>query len=136
MCRNLNSPSAPPRTDSPRRRLYYVRAFRARLLALLSCVFLICAQGSGIFAPNALFAAEDWAAFLDALKARGYDDVALVYLKQLQASEAAPPELNDELDYKIAAAAFDAWTAAPAANRDALAEQARDAFAKYLKSAP
>ncbi len=119
-----------------RRRLHNVRAPFAKRARLFLCVVLTGAVASVFFTARSTYGAEDWPAFLDALKARGYDDVALVYLKQLQASDAAPPELNDELDYKIGAAAFEAWASAPVATRDELASQARTALEKYLASSP
>ncbi|MBP5621440.1 MAG: hypothetical protein J6X44_05440 [Thermoguttaceae bacterium] len=118
------------------RRLHNAGALYARRARFFICVFLIGAVASVFFTARSTCGAEDWPAFLDALKARGYDDVALVYLKQLQASDAAPPELNDELDYKIGAAAFEAWASAPVATRDELASQARTALEKYLASSP
>ncbi len=111
--------------------LYYAKRWRARLRLTICAFFLLSAF---VCRANA---AEDWNAFLDALKARGYDDVALVYLKQLQEKGVAPPELDDsELDYKIGSAAFDAWAAARPSERPKLAEETRSAFEKYLASAP
>ena len=91
-----------------------------------------------VFACCASFvnAAEEWSAFLEALKARGYDDVALVYLKQLQASGQAPPELDAELDYRIGEAAFEEAVGATGSRREQLFEEASDAFDKYLKASP
>lgn len=114
------------------RLLYATKSPRARILAILFLFLFALAPRVASIAR----AAEDWNAFLDALKARGYDDVALVYLNQLQASGSAPPELNDELDYAVGAAAFDEAMKAPSAKRDSLVAQARDAFEKYLKNAP
>lgn len=57
-------------------------------------------------------------------------------MKQRQASGSAPPELDAELSYKIGAAAFDAWASAPASTRGPLAEEAREAFEKYLAESP
>ncbi len=116
-----------------RLRLYTVFAPNARSVGRVFVLFL-AAFSTACSAQS--FAAEEWNDFLAALKARGYDDVALVYLKQLQASDSAPPELNAELDYKIGAAAFDAWVAAPASTRASLAAEARAAFEKYLADAP
>ena len=106
---------------------------KGRARVRLATTAFICAL---IFIASRSFAAEDWAAFLDALKTRGYDDVALVYLKQLQSDGSAPPELNDELDYRIGAAAFDEAAKATGARRDALWDEAEDAFAKYLEKSP
>lgn len=106
---------------------------KGRARVCLAATALICAL---IFTASRSFAAEDWAAFLDALKTRGYDDVALVYLKQLQNDGSAPPELNDELDYRIGAAAFDEAAKGTGARRDALWDEAEDAFAKYLEKSP
>lgn len=88
------------------------------------------------FGVSATFAAEDWSAFLDALKARGYDDVALVYLKQLQESGQAPPELDAELDYRVGAAAFAEAATLSGARRAQLFGEADAAFEKYLKDNP
>ena len=85
---------------------------------------------------SATFAAEDWSAFLDALKTRGYDDVALVYLKQLQESGQAPPELDAELDYRVGAAAFDEAISATGSRRGQLFDEATGAFEKYLEANP
>ena len=109
------------------------REEKGRARVRLATTALICAL---IFVASRSFAAEDWAAFLDALKTRGYDDVALVYLKQLQNDGSAPPELNDELDYRIGAAAFEEAAKATGARRDALWNEAEDAFAKYLEKSP
>lgn len=106
---------------------------KGRARVRLATTAFICAL---IFIASRSFAAEDWAAFLDALKSRGYDDVALVYLKQLQNDGSAPPELNDELDYRIGAAAFDEAAKATGARRDVLWDEAEDAFAKYLEKSP
>ena len=88
------------------------------------------------FGVSATFAAEDWSAFLDALKSRGYDDVAHVYLKQLQESGQAPPELDAELDYRVGAAAFDEAIATTGTRRTQLLGEANAAFEKYLGSNP
>ena len=74
---------------------------------------------------------------MEALKARGYDDVALVYLKKLKESGEAPPELDAELDYKIGAAAYENWLEAKSGpNKEKLAEEARAAFRKYVEASP
>ncbi len=110
--------------------LYAKRAFRATL----AVVFLAAAFGLFAFVSPSVRGEEEREAFLEALKARGYDDVALVYLKSLQDSGQETPELNDEIDYKIGEAALNAYATATSARRDALAAQARDAFEKYLSS--
>ena len=123
--------SLPP--DATKRAYYVLYATNrnyARIFAILLLLFLVAT------CANPARAAEDWNAFLEALKARGYDDVALVYLKTLQEKGEAPPELNDELDYAVGAAAFEEALKATPNKRDALVGQARDAFEKYLQNAP
>lgn len=121
---------------SSRRRLYSFHAPRARRPRVVSIVFSLLFLIALSCAVSSTFAAEEQQAFLDALKARGYDDVALVYLKQLQASGEALPEIDGEIDYKIGAAAFDAWLKAPSSTRASLADQALAAFKKYLEASP
>src|SRR5690606_18609642 len=41
--------------------------------------------------------------FLEGLRGRGYDDIALYYLDQLEADPAAPAEVKEVLDYERAA---------------------------------
>jgi len=100
-----------------------------RRLCAITLVALACVVRPG-------YAAEDWSAFLDALKARGYNDVALVYLKQLQDEGQVPPELDAELDYRIGAAAFDEAIGVSGTRRESLLNQASDAFENYLSSHP
>ena len=100
---------------------------RSTVFRVFAALLIATALGA-----TATFAAEDWSAFLDALKTRGYDDVALVYLKQLQDSGQAPPELDAELDYRIGSSAFDEAISATGARRGQLFDEAEAAFGKYL----
>ncbi|MDO5310208.1 MAG: hypothetical protein Q4G03_12060 [Planctomycetia bacterium] len=107
--------------------LYRDLARCARLLVFF-CT-LLCAL-------TPLCAEEDWSAFLAALEAHGYSDMTLVYLKNLQEQGATPPEWNGEIEYKIGAAAFDAWVQARGDARANLESQAREAFENYLEHSP
>lgn len=115
-----------------RRRFAPVGTSGTRIRRVGAALAVALALGAG----SAAFADEDWSAFLDALKTRGYDDVALVYLKQLQSTGQAPPELDAELDYHIGAAAFEEGISATGARRDQLFGEAVDAFGKYLAASP
>ncbi|MFK8113883.1 MAG: hypothetical protein AB8B91_16900 [Rubripirellula sp.] len=62
----------------------------ALILLLLAC------------AGNSTKGEEPARAFLDGLRSRGYNDVALDYLKSMQTSRLAPPELRQTIPYEIA----------------------------------
>ncbi len=81
-------------------------------------------------------AAEDWRRFLDALDENGYGDLAIDYLKSLQDSQTAPPELAAELDLRLGLATLDALSTAPPSRRDSLVAQARAALEKFLAENP
>lgn len=112
--------------------LYTVSNAKARRVQGVFALFLAVVIGFAL-SVSRVYAAEEWEAFLAALKAHGYDDVALVYLKQLQANGSVPPEIDGELDYNVGAAAFDAWTKASPVKRPELAKEALNAFKKYLE---
>lgn len=119
-----------------RKRLYTFSAPCARRASAVFVLFFSSVLVASTAFVSGARAAEEWNEFLSALKARGYDDVALVYLKQLQEKGEIPPELDAELDYKIGAAAFEAWATANGSAREPLAAEARAAFEKYLEASP
>ena len=117
-----------------RRSLYTSTGLGARASAFRSVLFLLSLALIPLGA--ALGADSDWNEFLSALRARGYDDVALAYMTKLQESGDAPPELNAELDYKIGVAATEESRGATGAKRLELYDRAATAFEKYLESSP
>lgn len=81
-------------------------------------------------------AAEDWRRFLEALDENGYGDLAIDYLKSLQDSATAPPELAAEIDLRLGLATLDALSTAPPSRRDSLVAQARGSLEKFLAENP
>jgi hypothetical protein len=110
------------RRDGLRLPLYAERSLRAALGAAISSVFFL---GISISPLEAARADEDWERFLQALDDRGYDDVALDYLRLLEKSGNAPPELAVELDFRLGVATLKSLSTAPASARADLAAQGR-----------
>ena len=69
------------------------------IFCVLVSFFCVCGQ---------LSAAEPARAFLDGLRARGYHDVAMEYLDQMQSSRLAPQELKDALPFEKSLLLIDA----------------------------
>lgn len=110
--------------------------FRVARRAAPIVLMLLASILAASLAASRVAAAEDWAAFLDALRARGYEDLESAYLKQLQDSGQAPPELNAELDYRIGESAFKDGISATGQRREQLFDEALGALEKYLEAAP
>ncbi len=121
------------RRDGARLPLYAERSLRAALGAAISSVFFL---GISISPLETARADEDWKRFLQALTDRGYDDVALDYLRLLEKSGNAPPELAAELDFRLGVATLRSLATAPAATRADLAAQGRASLERYLAANP
>ncbi len=121
------------RRDGVRLPLYAERPLRAALGAAISSVFFL---GIAISPLETASADEDWERFLQALDDRGYDDVALDYLRLLQQSGDAPPELAAELDFRLGVATLKSLSTAPASARADLAAQGRASLERYLAANP
>ena len=121
------------RRDGARLPLYAERSLRAALGAAISSVFFL---GVSISPLEPARADEDWERFLQALDDRGYDDVALDYLRLLEKSGNAPPELAAELDFRLGVATLKSLSTAPASARADLAAQGRASLERYLAANP
>lgn len=121
------------RRDGARLPLYAERPLRAALGAAISSVFFL---GISISPLEPARADEDWERFLQALDDRGYDDVALDYLRLLEKSGNAPPELAAELDFRLGVATLKSLATAPASARADLAAQGRASLERYLAANP
>ena len=121
------------RRDGLRLPLYAERSLRAALGAAISSVFFL---GISISPLESARADEDWERFLQALDDRGYDDVALDYLRLLEKSGNAPPELAEELDFRLGVATLKSLATAPASARADLAAQGRASLERYLTANP
>lgn len=121
------------RRDGARFPLYAERSLRAALGAAISSVFFL---GISISPLEPARADEDWERFLQALDDRGYDDVALDYLRLLEKSGNAPPELAAELDFRLGVATLKSLATAPASARADLAAQGRASLERYLAANP
>lgn len=121
------------RRDGLRLPLYAERPLRAALGAAISSVFFL---GISISPLETARADEDWERFLQALDDRGYDDVALDYLRLLEKSGNAPPELAAELDFRLGVATLKSLSTAPASARADLAAQGRASLERYLAANP
>ncbi|MBR5242600.1 MAG: hypothetical protein IKW13_00045, partial [Thermoguttaceae bacterium] len=121
------------RRDGLRLPLYAERSLRAALGAAISSVFFL---GISISPLESARADEDWERFLQALDDRGYDDVALDYLRLLEKSGNAPPELAEELDFRLGVATLKSLATAPASARADLAAQGRASLERYLAANP
>jgi len=121
------------RRDGARLPLYAERSLRAALGAAISSVFFL---GISISPLEPARADEDWERFLQALDDRGYDDVALDYLRLLEKSGNAPPELAAELDFRLGVATLKSLSTAPASARADLAAQGRASLERYLAANP
>ena len=119
--------------DGARLPLYAERSLRAALGAAISSVFFL---GISISPLETARADEDWERFLQALDDRGYDDVALDYLRLLEKSGNAPPELAAELDFRLGVATLKSLATAPASARAELAAQGRASLERYLTANP
>ncbi|MBR4103797.1 MAG: hypothetical protein IKK39_07015, partial [Thermoguttaceae bacterium] len=113
--------------------LYAERSLRAALGAAISSVFFL---GISISPLEPARADEDWERFLQALDDCGYDDVALDYLRLLEKSGNAPPELAAELDFRLGVATLKSLSTAPASARADLAAQGRASLERYLAANP
>ncbi len=99
-----------------------------RGLLLSICVFVL---------PGLLHAAEPVQAFTEGLRDRGYYDIALAYLDQLEQQEKLPPELKELLPYERAQTLL--ASARDLNNVDAQRQQldaAEAAFQQFSKGAP
>ncbi|MBQ7110958.1 MAG: hypothetical protein IJO06_07040 [Thermoguttaceae bacterium] len=121
------------RRDGARLPLYAEKPLRAALGAAISSVFFL---GISISPLESARADEDWERFLQALDDRGYDDVALDYLRLLEKSGNAPPELAAELDFRLGVATLKSLATAPASARADLAAQGRASLERYLAANP
>lgn len=121
------------RRDGARLPLYVESSLRAALGAAISSVFFL---GISISPLEPARADEDWERFLQALDDRGYDDVALDYLRLLEKSGNAPPELAAELDFRLGVATLKSLPTAPASARADLAAQGRASLERYLAANP
>ena len=121
------------RRDGARLPLYVENSLRAALGAAISSVFFL---GVSISPLEPARADEDWERFLQALDDRGYDDVALDYLRLLEKSGNAPPELAAELDFRLGVATLKSLSTAPASARADLAAQGRASLERYLAANP
>lgn len=121
------------RRDGARLPLYAESSLRAALGAAISSVFFL---GISISPLEPARADEDWERFLQALDDRGYDDVALDYLRLLEKSGNAPPELAAELDFRLGVATLKSLSTAPASARADLAAQGRASLERYLAANP
>ena len=119
--------------DGARLPLYAERSLRAALGAAISSVFFL---GISISPLETARADEDWERFLQALDDRGYDDVALDYLRLLEKSGNAPPELAEELNFRLGVATLKSLATAPASARADLAAQGRASLERYLAANP
>lgn len=104
----------------------------------LVLLFLLGSVLACFATPTVVYSAEsDAARFLDALKDRGYYDMARLHLEQLRSSPDAPADMKDRIDYELAEMYRDA--ASKAASNDEIRTQltkAEEAFADFIKKNP
>lgn len=103
-----------------------------RVLALATLVL-----GSLTLAANSVQATEDAQPFVERLRDRGYYDTALDYLEQLKTNPLCPKEMQEKLDYEIGLTLIgNSKTAGSVPKREAMLDQARDRFQKFIKEHP
>lgn len=82
-------------------------------------------------------AAPPYREFLDGLRARGYDDTALVYLDQLEADSAVPKPIKDVLDFERAVTLIGlSRTGTDPATQTKRLEEATAALERFVSSQP
>jgi outer membrane protein assembly factor BamD (BamD/ComL family) len=101
------------------------------ILPVLSLGVLIWA--SGVAGPA--HAVEEPERFLQALKERGYFDLAVDYLEGLRSSPLCPDSFRDVLDYHLGLTLIDLARAGGARSEQNL-EQARSALERFLREKP
>jgi hypothetical protein len=103
-----------------------------RVLALTSLVL-----GCLSLAANSVQATEEAQDFVERLRDRGYYDMALDYLEQLKTSPLCPKEMQEKLDYEVGLTLIgSSKMAGSLPKREAMLDQARDRFQKFIKEHP
>ncbi len=79
--------------------------------------------------------AEEAARFLQALKERGYYDLAVEYIQQMRTSPLCPESFREVLDYELGLALID-WARTGGARSEQVLEEARAALERFLRERP
>ena len=103
--------------------------FSAIISASLAVGWLLSVGGVGN-------ATEESRRFLDALRQRGYHDIALDYLERLESDPNCPPEMKDILGYEEGISLIAGSANLASTQHQRQLDEARDAFTKFLADHP
>jgi tetratricopeptide (TPR) repeat protein len=96
---------------------------------------MVLAFGLGI-GTSSLHAADDTAQFLDAMRNRGYFDLALEYLDSVGSSGVTSDEFKSRVGYERGMTLMGKWRQAPSSERDRIAQQITVELTAYAKANP